>query len=188
MASRRPPLGEVTRSVNNYQNPGGPSRPNVHPQRGASSQNKVHKKEKSYDLDVLPDNTRRSKPSPEKAKKEVKVRKPYVWTTGPGRKETIGPWELGMDLGSGATAHVRKARHLYTQQLVAVKIILKKDPEVVKNGSFAVLDKIEGRLPANEVDPHRMPLGIEREVAIMKLIDHPHVLKLHDIWTNRDEM
>jgi hypothetical protein len=34
----------------------------------------------------------------------------------------------------------------------------------------------------------RMPYGIEREVAIMKLIEHPHIMKLYDIWENRTEM
>lgn len=26
---------------------------------------------------------------------------------------------------------------------------------------------------------------VEREVAILKLIDHPHVMKLHDVWETR---
>jgi serine/threonine protein kinase len=34
----------------------------------------------------------------------------------------------------------------------------------------------------------RMPVGIEREVAIMKLIRHPNIMKLYDIWENRTEM
>jgi serine/threonine protein kinase len=34
----------------------------------------------------------------------------------------------------------------------------------------------------------RMPVGIEREVAIMKLIQHPNIMKLYDIWENRTEM
>jgi hypothetical protein len=33
-----------------------------------------------------------------------------------------------------------------------------------------------------------MPIGIEREVAIMKLIQHPNIMKLYDIWENRTEM
>lgn len=29
------------------------------------------------------------------------------------------------------------------------------------------------------------PLQVEREIAILKLIEHPHVLKLHDVYENK---
>lgn len=33
----------------------------------------------------------------------------------------------------------------------------------------------------------KLLLGIEREIVIMKLIDHPNVLSLYDVWeTNND--
>lgn len=33
----------------------------------------------------------------------------------------------------------------------------------------------------------KLLLGIEREIVIMKLIDHPNVLSLYDVWeTNCD--
>lgn len=28
-------------------------------------------------------------------------------------------------------------------------------------------------------------LQVEREIAILKLIEHPHVLKLHDVYENK---
>lgn len=28
------------------------------------------------------------------------------------------------------------------------------------------------------------PVKVEREIAILKLIEHPHVLKLHDVYEN----
>lgn len=33
-----------------------------------------------------------------------------------------------------------------------------------------------------------IPLGIEREVVIMKLIEHPHIISLYDVWENRGEL
>lgn len=33
-----------------------------------------------------------------------------------------------------------------------------------------------------------MPSGIEREVVIMKLIEHPNVISLYDVWENRGEL
>lgn len=30
-----------------------------------------------------------------------------------------------------------------------------------------------------------LPLQVEREIAILKLIEHPHVLKLHDVYENK---
>ena len=35
---------------------------------------------------------------------------------------------------------------------------------------------------------NRMPRGIEREVVIMKLIEHPNVMNLYDVWENRGEL
>ncbi len=34
----------------------------------------------------------------------------------------------------------------------------------------------------------RVPFGIEREIVIMKLIEHPNIIKLYDVWENRGEM
>ena len=33
-----------------------------------------------------------------------------------------------------------------------------------------------------------IPLGLEREIAIMKLLDHPNIVRLFDVWENRNEM
>lgn len=31
-------------------------------------------------------------------------------------------------------------------------------------------------------------LGIEREIVIMKLIDHPNILRLYDVWETSGEL
>lgn len=101
------------------------------------------------------------------------------------RKTHVGPWQLGTDLGRGATARVRLARHVLTGQEAAIKIVSKQDAvEVDPHLSLTNIKKIE-------VDPNGdrlMPFGIEREVVIMKLIEHPNIIRLYDIWENRGEL
>jgi serine/threonine protein kinase len=37
-------------------------------------------------------------------------------------------------------------------------------------------------------DTKFIPFGLEREICIMKLLHHPNIVRLHDIWENRNEM
>lgn len=48
---------------------------------------------------------------------------------------------------------------------------------------------MSSRLSMNEASARadKLLLSIEREIVIMKLIDHPNVLSLYDVWeTNSD--
>jgi len=54
-------------------------------------------------------------------------------------------------------------------------------------GSLAELDQWDRQREEYQTENH-IPLSIEREVAILKLIDHPNIMKLYDIWENRSEM
>ena len=102
---------------------------------------------------------------------------------GKGRRKThVGPWRLGKTIGKGASGRVRKARHATTGQDAAIKIVSKKSAEVLRSQSLAFIDaKVEqGR--------RAIPFGIEREVVIMKMIEHPNIIKLFDIWENRGEL
>ncbi|OBT54237.1 hypothetical protein VE04_06472 [Pseudogymnoascus sp. 24MN13] len=103
------------------------------------------------------------------------------------RKTHIGPWHLGKTLGKGATARVRMAKHAVTGQPAAVKIVQKKSALLSQAGSLASLNKKDAKVK-DSGENRRMPYGIEREVAIMKLIEHPHVMRLYDIWENRTEI
>ena len=103
-------------------------------------------------------------------------------------KVMVGPWRLGRTLGRGATARVRRARHATSGQDAAVKIVQKRNAQISQAGSLADLDKAMSAAPNLGDGLRRMPVGIEREVAIMKLIEHPNIMKLYDIWENRDEM
>ena len=77
--------------------------------------------------------------------------------------------------------------HLQGQE-AAIKIVQKKCAQISQAGSLAALDQAESAQPTPEDGTRRMPIGVEREVAIMKLIQHPNIMKLYDIWENRTEM
>ncbi|PPQ96589.1 hypothetical protein CVT26_006326 [Gymnopilus dilepis] len=82
----------------------------------------------------------------------------------------IGLWKVGRTLGKGFSGHVRIARHSQTGQYAAIKIISKNSP-----GSRVSLNRL-----ADEVE-HNL-LAVEREIVVMKLIDHPNIMKLYDVW------
>ncbi|XP_029944564.1 serine/threonine-protein kinase BRSK2 [Salarias fasciatus] len=72
----------------------------------------------------------------------------------------VGPYRLEKTLGRGQTGLVKLGVHCITGQKVAIKIVNREKL------SESVLMKVE------------------REIAILKLIEHPHVLKLHDVYEN----
>ncbi|KAF8159663.1 kinase-like domain-containing protein [Crassisporium funariophilum] len=82
----------------------------------------------------------------------------------------IGLWKVGRTLGKGFSGHVRIARHSKTGQYAAIKIIPK--------GSFA--SRVSLNRLADEVE-HNL-LAVEREIVVMKLIDHPNIMRLYDVW------
>ncbi|KAH0846147.1 hypothetical protein FOPE_11009 [Fonsecaea pedrosoi] len=103
------------------------------------------------------------------------------------RKTHVGPWQLGKTLGKGATGRVRLAKHAGTGQTAAVKIVSKKSAALVQSASMARMDD-EDMASMIATGPRTMPFGIEREVVIMKLIEHPNIINLYDIWENRGEL
>ena len=103
------------------------------------------------------------------------------------RKTHVGPWQLGKTLGKGATGRVRLAKHALTGQAAAIKIVSKKSAELVQSASLAQMD-VNTTAPINPTGFRLMPFGIEREVVIMKLIEHPNVINLYDVWENRGEL
>ncbi|KAJ3486721.1 hypothetical protein NLG97_g6556 [Lecanicillium saksenae] len=103
-------------------------------------------------------------------------------------KTHIGPWQLGRTLGKGSSARVRLCRHNITNQLAAVKIVNRRMAYLVQDSSLAALSKWDSHLPEPTDGHMRVPMAIEREVAILKLIEHPNIMKLYDIWENRSEI
>ncbi len=109
-------------------------------------------------------------------------------TASSGKHKThIGPWNLGKTLGRGSASRVRLARHQTTGQLAAVKILSRNSNQMSQAGSLVELDKWDRRR-GEYASENYIPLAIEREIAMLKLIDHPNIVKLYDIWENRQEM
>ncbi|XP_072568780.1 serine/threonine-protein kinase BRSK2-like isoform X1 [Paramormyrops kingsleyae] len=80
--------------------------------------------------------------------------------SGSHSAQYVGPYRLEKTLGKGQTGLVKLGVHCITGQKVAIKIVNREKL------SESVLMKVE------------------REIAILKLIEHPHVLKLHDVYEN----
>ncbi|OCT81867.1 hypothetical protein XELAEV_18024374mg [Xenopus laevis] len=81
--------------------------------------------------------------------------------SGTTHMQYVGPYRLEKTLGKGQTGLVKLGVHCVTCQKVAIKIVNREKL------SESVLMKVE------------------REIAILKLIEHPHVLKLHDVYENK---
>lgn len=104
------------------------------------------------------------------------------------RKTHIGPWQLGKTVGRGGCSRVRLVRHSGTGQYGAAKIISKATAEKVRALSLANLIKSAEQDSSLYPDGKVIPFGLEREICIMKLLDHPNIVRLYDIWENRDEL
>ncbi|KAF2753471.1 Pkinase-domain-containing protein [Pseudovirgaria hyperparasitica] len=103
------------------------------------------------------------------------------------RKSHIGPWQLGKTIGRGGCSQVRAVRHSVTGQYGAAKIIEKAVAETVRAISLANLiqsTKAEDLYPEGRA----IPFGLEREIVIMKLLDHKNIVRLFDVWENRNEI
>eukprot|EP00002_Diphylleia_rotans_P019407 TRINITY_DN3755_c0_g1_i4.p1 TRINITY_DN3755_c0_g1~~TRINITY_DN3755_c0_g1_i4.p1 ORF type:complete len:579 (-),score=115.71 TRINITY_DN3755_c0_g1_i4:1105-2841(-) len=72
----------------------------------------------------------------------------------------VGPYTLGKTIGTGSTGKVKLGVHMTDGSKVAIKI-MRKDSINMKPS---------------------LRKKVEREIAILKLIDHPHVLKLIDVY------
>jgi BR serine/threonine kinase len=72
---------------------------------------------------------------------------------------TVGLYNLERTLGTGATGKVKLARHSKTGEEVGVKIIKKE--------LF--------------YDKPTLRIKVQREISVMKLMFHPHVIKIFDV-------
>ncbi|KAF5751644.1 putative CBL-interacting serine/threonine-protein kinase [Tripterygium wilfordii] len=83
----------------------------------------------------------------------------------PKIKRLVGKYEIGRTIGEGTFAKVKFARNSETGEPVAIKI----------------LDK-------EKVLKHKMAEQIKREVATMKLIKHPHVVRLYEVMGSKTKI
>ncbi|KAF1991544.1 Pkinase-domain-containing protein [Aulographum hederae CBS 113979] len=107
--------------------------------------------------------------------------------TNKRRKTHIGPWNLGRTIGKGGCSRVRLVRHEVTRQKGAAKIISKALAEKARALSLANLVKSAEEDPSF-ANGKVMPFGLEREIVIMKLLNHPNIVQLYDVWENRNEL
>ncbi|KAG6891207.1 hypothetical protein C0995_008459 [Termitomyces sp. Mi166 len=105
---------------------------------------------------------------------------PRKVSSGPRR---IGLWKIGRELGSGSSARtsdlpgrVKIARHSETGQYAAIKIISK----VALNSRVSINRMADAT--------QHLQLAIEREIVVMKLLDHPNVMRLYDVWETSTEL
>lgn len=76
-----------------------------------------------------------------------------------------GKYELGRLLGHGTFAKVYHARELQSGRSVAMKVVGKE--KVVKVG---------------------MTEQIKREIAVMKMVKHPHIVELHEVMASKSKI
>ncbi|XP_020254714.1 CBL-interacting protein kinase 32-like [Asparagus officinalis] len=80
-------------------------------------------------------------------------------------KRRVGDYELGRTIGEGTFAKVKFARNAKTGEAVAIKI----------------LDK-------EKVLKHKLVEQIKREIATMKLIKHPNVVRLYEVMGSKTKI
>ena len=133
-------------------------------------------------------------------------------------RDKIGPWKLGKTLGKGSSGRVRLAKNVETGQLAAIKIVPKKKyirsdkyngdnnnnnklqsnttdsfNSISSKASTALTSTYgqnkQGNYEINDNQENPVnPYGIEREIVIMKLISHPNVMGLYEVWENKSEL
>jgi hypothetical protein len=75
------------------------------------------------------------------------------------------------------TGRVKIAQHIETKQYAAIKIVSK----------HALITSRMSITHAPE-QQEKIMLGIEREIVLMKLIDHPNVLSLYDVYETSNDL
>ncbi|SMY23257.1 unnamed protein product [Zymoseptoria tritici ST99CH_1A5] len=109
--------------------------------------------------------------------------------SGRKRKTFIGHWQLGKTIGKGGCSRVRIVRHRYRDQYGAVKIITRSVAESTRAQSLANLIESTKGTPQQTINGQKpIPYGLEREIAVMKLLEHPNIVRLFDVWENRNEL
>lgn len=91
--------------------------------------------------------------------------------------KTIGPWRIGKTIGKGSSGRVKIAKHSKTGKYAAVKIVPK---HMLLSSRMSITEA--------GAKADKMLLGIEREIVIMKLIEHPNVMSLYDVWETGSEL
>ncbi|KAG5732353.1 putative serine/threonine-protein kinase HSL1 [Termitomyces sp. T112] len=95
----------------------------------------------------------------------------------PTDPNNIGPWILGECVGKGASGRVKIAKHRLTGQLAAVKIL-----------PIAPLVNSRASLATQQAKSDKQRLGIDREITMMKLMNHPNIMRIYDVYEGEKEL
>ncbi|KAF5379064.1 hypothetical protein D9615_005946 [Tricholomella constricta] len=95
----------------------------------------------------------------------------------PTDPKSIGPWILGECVGKGASGRVKIAKHRLTGQLAAVKIL-----------PVAPLVSSRASLATQQAKSDKQRLGIDREITMMKLMNHPNIMRIYDVYEGDKEL
>ncbi|KAF8814699.1 Pkinase-domain-containing protein [Phlegmacium glaucopus] len=95
----------------------------------------------------------------------------------PTDPKNIGPWILGECVGKGASGRVKIAKHRRTGQLAAVKIL-----------PIAPLVSSRASLATQQAKSDKQRLGIDREITMMKLMNHPNIMRIYDVFEGDQEL
>lgn len=95
----------------------------------------------------------------------------------PTDPKCIGPWIIGECVGKGASGRVKIAKHKHTGQLAAVKIL-----------PLAPLMNSRASLATQQAKSEKQRLGIDREITMMKLMNHPNILRIYDVYEGSKEL
>ncbi|KZT23657.1 Pkinase-domain-containing protein [Neolentinus lepideus HHB14362 ss-1] len=95
----------------------------------------------------------------------------------PDDPKYVGPWVIGECVGKGASGRVKIAKHRCSGQLAAVKI-LPLQPIVNSRASLAT----------QQAKSEKQRLGIDREITMMKLMNHPNIMRIYDVYEGDKEL
>ncbi|KAG6830371.1 hypothetical protein H0H92_001008 [Tricholoma furcatifolium] len=95
----------------------------------------------------------------------------------PTDPKNIGPWILGECVGKGASGRVKIAKHRLTGQLAAVKIL-----------PVAPLVSSRASLATQQAKSDKQRLGIDKEITMMKLMNHPNIMRIYDVFEGDKEL
>ncbi|WRT63695.1 uncharacterized protein IL334_000618 [Kwoniella shivajii] len=121
--------------------------------------------------------SRHEDPSGSSSRQPTISRKKTSGSSSKDDAKMIGQWRIGRTIGKGSSGRVKIAKHSVTGKYAAIKIVPK--------GLI-----LTSRMSMSEAGARadKVLLGIEREIVIMKLIDHPNVLNLYDVWETSSEL
>ncbi|CCK70701.1 protein kinase GIN4 KNAG_0F00290 [Huiozyma naganishii CBS 8797] len=98
-------------------------------------------------------------------------------TTPTIKGDQIGSWKMGETLGLGSTGKVQLAYNKTTGNQAAIKVISKT---IFQDSNVTSM--------VDNTTPDALPYGIEREIVIMKLLNHANVLRLYDVWETNSNL